>query len=215
MPHNDPHAVATPEDLRALYGEASERVKAKKAQNITSETQRALEMAPFFVLATTDESGHCDASPRGGPPGLIQVLDETTIAFPDLTGNRLIDSLQNIMDTGRVGLLVVTPGNDETIRVDGRAHLTLDPEVTQRWDGLINRVRLGVVVSVDNVFVHCAMAFKRSSMWDPESWKHHADTPDMAVLFNEMTGSNDDPQAMRRALDADYAEVLASEQPGG
>lgn len=210
----DPHQISDIATLRALYGEAAERVVAKKASALTADVRTALALAPFFILATSDEEGRCDASPRGGPSGLIQVLDDNTVVLPDLTGNRLIDSLQNIVRNPNVGLLVITPGNDETIRIDGSARLTTDPDILSSWDGLLNKVKLAVVVSIDNLFVHCAMAFRRSAMWDAETWSQYENTPDMATMFNEMTGGNDDPAEVNALLEVAYAEVLAEERPG-
>ena len=211
MPSDDPHAITDQTSLRAMYGESA--VEHKKSPVLTPSAAASLRMAPFFVLGTADARGRCDASPRGGPSGIIQILDEGTIAFPDLPGNRLIDSLRNIVDNPHVGLLVVTPGKDETIRIDGRARLTTDPELLARWDGLVRKAKLAVVVSIDTVFVHCALAFRRSEFWSAETWADYEATPDMTVIFNEMTGAEDDPAVFRTALDREYEEILADERP--
>lgn len=209
---HDPHKINDQAALRAMYGESA--VEEKKVPRLTPSTVTALELAPFFVLSTADAQGRCDASPRGGPSGLIQVLDESTVAFPDLPGNRLIDSLQNIVDNPHLGMLVVTPGKDETIRIDGRAHLTTDPDLLTRWDGVVRKAKLAVVVSIDAVFVHCALAFRRSELWDPRTWPDYEATPDLVELFNEMTGSEMDVSDTRTSLENEYAQTLAEERSG-
>lgn len=207
---HDPHMISDQASLRAMYGESA--VEAKKVPELTPSTVAALDLAPFFVLSTADANGRCDASPRGGPPGLIQILDDSTVAFPDLPGNRLIDSLQNIVDNPHLGMLVITPGKDDTIRIDGRAHLTTDPEILARWDGVVRKAKLAVVVSIDAVFVHCALAFRRSELWDPRTWPDYESTPDLIELFSEMTGLDMDVNDSRASLEDGYTQTLAEER---
>lgn len=213
----DPHRVESIDQLRELYRQPSARVQAKKTPVIDDLTRRVIEHSPFFLLSTASATGECDVSPRGGPPGQLAVLQgEPTgrVAFGDLSGNNLLDSLQNIVANPGVGLLVLTPGRDETLRIDGRAHLSTDPELLGRWDHLVRRPKVAVVIDVDNVFIHCAMAFRRSGLWDPATW--NADdqaVPDAVDMFVVHTGSHDDRAALRSGLDADYAQALAAEQP--
>ncbi len=125
--------ITTQEQLRELYRTPSKLVQAKKTAVIDATTREIVEASPFFLLATADADGRCDVSPRGGPPGQLIVLDEHRVAFPDLSGNNLIDSLSNIVDNPQAGLLVLTPGTDETLRIDGRATISVDPELLDRW----------------------------------------------------------------------------------
>ncbi len=199
--------------LRAHYGEASERVKTKKGSVLEGETVHAIEMAPFFCLSTSDSAGRCDASPRGGPSGFIKVLDDRTLAFPDLSGNRLIDSLSNIVENPNIGMLIMTPGRDETIRVDGRAKITTEADAVAIWDGILGGVKATIVVDVDNVFIHCAKAFRRSGLWQPETWDAYKESPDATVVFNAIVDTCVEPSDMRQFLEADYAETLAGEAP--
>lgn len=200
-------------DLRAHYGEASERVKAKKGSVLEGETVKALEMAPFFCLSTADSEGRCDASPRGGPSGFIKVLDNHTLAFPDLSGNRLVDSLSNIVENPNIGMLVMTPGHDETIRVDGTAKITTNPDSLAIWDDILGGVKATIIVEVDNVFIHCAKAFRRSGLWRPETWDAYKESPDATVVFNAIVETGVDPDEMRYFLEADYKESFAGEVP--
>lgn len=199
------------EQLRELYREPSDRVKAKKVNTIGPETMARLAASPFALLSTASSTGACDVSPRGGPPGMIVTLDEHTVAIPDLGGNNLIDSLTNIVDNPHAGLLVLSPGNDETVRIDGRATLRTDDDILDRWEGLFRRPKLAVVIEVDAVFIHCAKAFRRSGLWDPETW--NAEAPDAAALFNEHLGGGLDVDAIRGSLDASYEQDLSAEAP--
>jgi PPOX class probable FMN-dependent enzyme len=201
------------ESLRAHYGEPSERVKAKKGSVLEGETVQAIEMAPFFCLSTSSSAGRCDASPRGGPSGFIKVLNGTTLAFPDLSGNRLVDSLSNIVENPNIGMLIMTPGRDETIRVEGRAKITTEPEAVAIWDDILGGVKATIVVEVDNVFIHCAKVFRRSGLWRPETWDAYKDSPDATVVFNAIVDTGVDPGDMREFLEADYEESLAGEVP--
>jgi len=211
-PH-DPHAVTDGAALRAMYGETSERVAQKKGSRLTPTVVAALELAPFFCLSTSDSAGRCDASPRGGPSGFLRVIDEQTLAFPDLSGNRLIDSLSNLVENPAVGMLIITPGRDETIRINGTARLTLAPEVLALWDGVLRGVKLAVVVTVDDVYVHCAKAFRRSRLWQPDTWADYDSTPDMTDVFNDIVGATGGTAEMRTMLETDYEQTLSAERP--
>lgn len=205
--------LRNPGDLRDHYGEPSNRVKSKKGSELVGDTVTAIEMAPFFCLSTSDSEGHCDASPRGGPSGFIKVLDENTLTFPDLSGNRLIDSLSNIVENPNIAMLIMTPGHDETIRVDGTAQITTDPDATAIWDGMLGGVKAAIVVSVDNVFIHCAKAFRRSGLWQPETWGTYSQAPDATVVFNSIVDTGINPADMREFLEADYEDTLSKEVP--
>ena len=125
--------------------------------------------------------------------------------------NNLIDSLSNIIQNPHAGLLVLTPGSDETVRVDGVAELRTDEAILDRWNGLFRRPKLAVVLTVDSVFIHCAKAFRRSCLWDPTTWT--ADAPDAAALLDEHLGGGLDLGAVRTSLDESYEVDLAEEQP--
>ena len=157
------HDITTSEQLRALYREPHDMVKAKKGATITGAMARFVAASPFFCLATAHADGTCDVSPRGGPAGQLRLLDEgRSVAFPDLSGNNLLDSLSNLVSNPRAGLLVMVPGSDETLRIDGPARLTTDPEILGLWDDELRTPKLAVVVEVTSAFLHCAKAYRRS-----------------------------------------------------
>lgn len=210
----DSHQVTSIDQLRSLYRKPSDLVKAKKSDHIDEVTAAFIESSPFFLLATSDRSGACDVSPRGGPPGQLVVLDDQRVAFPDLGGNNLVDSLRNLIDNPQAGLLVLTPGRDETLRLDGAAIITTDPAVLDHWDGVLRRPEVAVVVTIANAFLHCAKAFRRSQLWHPESWRRFGELPDHVDMFLAQTGLDLEPGRMRGLLEQDYDESLAAEQPG-
>jgi PPOX class probable FMN-dependent enzyme len=204
--------ITSEEQLRQLYRQPSERVLKKKGNRIDGATERFVAVSTFLCLATANADGSCDVSPRGGPPGQLKLLnDGHTVALPDLAGNNLIDSLLNVVSNGHAGLLVMSPGSDETLRIDGRARLTTDPDILGLWSDELRVPKVAVVVEVDSVFMHCAKAFRRGKVWEPEAWADLADTV-ACEMFNDISGADMPPAEMRQYLEADYAASLAEER---
>jgi PPOX class probable FMN-dependent enzyme len=165
------HTISSVEEVRELYGFPSGVAKDKIIDHLDPHCRDFIARSPFVLLSTTDAEGRCDVSPRGGPPGFVEALDEKRLVFADAKGNKLVDSLRNIVATGRAGLLFLIPGLDETLRVNGRAFLTADPAILDRHVIQENRPpRLAVGLEVEEAFLHCAKAFIRSDLWNPESW---------------------------------------------
>jgi PPOX class probable FMN-dependent enzyme len=164
------HLVPDVAALRALYHEPSELIRNKKVNRIDDLSRQYIEGSPFCLVATADAHGHCDVSPRGGPPGFIRVLDDTGLAIPDLTGNNLLDSLTNIVANPHVGLLFIIPGRDETLRVEGEAWLTTDPNLLALWDDELRPPRVVIGVEINALYTHCAKSFRRGRVWDSASW---------------------------------------------
>jgi uncharacterized protein len=163
--------VSTVDEVRELYGYPAGVARDKIIDRLDPHCREFIARSPFVLLSTTDENGRCDVSPRGGPPGFVEALDEKRLVFADAKGNKLVDSLRNIVATGRAGLLFLIPGLDETLRVNGRAYLTRDPAILDRHVVQENRPpRLAVGIEVEEAFLHCAKAFIRSDLWNPESW---------------------------------------------
>ncbi len=162
--------IETLDDLLALYAMPTERVRTKKRDHLDDGLRAVLAVSPFVLLATADAEGRCDVSPRGGPPGFVKPLDDRHLAIPDLNGNNLVDSLRNIVANPHAGLLVLVPGEHETVRIDGSARLTTDDDVLDRFGDELRRPTLAIVVETAAVFMHCAKSFRRGRLWDPASW---------------------------------------------
>lgn len=203
-------AVASLEELRTIYRAPHELVTGKKVQQLNEPMQRFIASAPFCLLSTSDDAGHCDVSPRGGPPGFVRTLDERRIVIPDLTGNNLIDSLSNIVANGNAGLLFVIPGRDETLRLEGRAVLTTDPELLGLWDDELRTPKVAIGITVRTAYMHCAKAFRRGRVWDAASWDE-LDPPDACELLPGAT-TPEITKLIRDALDEGYVQALAEEK---
>jgi PPOX class probable FMN-dependent enzyme len=136
----------------------------------------------MLFVATFSEEGHCDVSPRGGPPGFVTVLDDAHLAIPDATGNRRLDTLENIVATGRAGLIFIIPGRDTTLRVNGRAAVSAEPDLLSQLTPVGKAPRTAIVVEAEEVYAHCPKAFVRSKLWDPDTWPDPTDLPTSAEV---------------------------------
>lgn len=173
-------------ELEELYRAPSERVRTKKRDHLDPGTCAVLAASPFVLLSTSDDTGRCDVSPRGGPPGFVRALDDRHVAVPDLNGNNLIDSLRNVVTNPHAGLLVIVPGEHETLRIDGRAHLSRDAAVLDLFTDEVRRPVIAVIIRTDAVFTHCAKAFRRSRLWEPESWESQNARLSLAARYRQL-----------------------------
>jgi PPOX class probable FMN-dependent enzyme len=170
------------EQLREFYDAPMERAVRKDIGRLDEMARRLIAAAPMLFVATYSAEGQADVSPRGGQPGFVTVLDEEHLAIPDATGNRRLDTLENVVESGRVGLIFVIPGRDTTLRVNGPAHVTADPEVLERLTSVGKPPRTAIVVEAEEVYAHCPKAFIRSKLWDPASWPDPAGLPTPAEV---------------------------------
>ena len=207
-------SIQSIEQLRTLYHEPSALVRNKKHPTIDERSNAFLRHASFCLLATTDRDGRADVSPRGGPPGFVKVLDERHVVIPDLSGNNLLDSLGNIAGNPSVGLLVLIPGLDETLRINGQATLSIDPSVTSLWKGELRTPKIAIGIAIDEIFVHCAKAFRRGAVWDHASWIDPATSgvPDVCETYAGTYGNGMSADEFRVMLEQNYAKELADER---
>jgi uncharacterized protein len=184
MPSADPFSGAfeRPEQLRELYDEPMEVAVRKDIGHIDELCRRLIAAAPMLFVATFSSEGHADVSPRGGQPGFVTVLDEKHLAIPDATGNRRLDTLENVVSSGRVALIFVIPGRDTTLRVNGHAVVTAVPELLERLMPVGKPPKTAIVVEAEEVYTHCPKAFVRSKLWDPDSWPDPATLPTSAEV---------------------------------
>jgi len=192
------------EDLRALYGNARERSVKKEIPQLDPHCIRFIGLSPFLVVSSAGASGDLDASPRGGDPGFVKVLDSHTLLIPDSPGNNRLDTLQNIVQTGRVGLLFLVPGVDETLRVNGTAWLSTD-EADRAACADAKRVpKLAIRVSVQAAYLHCAKALMRSKLWDATRQVDRTCMPSMGEMMKDQIGG-DIPAETQQQMLARYA----------
>ena len=161
-------AIVDEAGLRAVYGPAARAVREKAFPHFDPHSRRYIALSPFFCIGSSRADGLADVSPRGGEPGFVHVLDDTRLAFPDRPGNNRLDTLANIVHQPAVGLLFFLPGVTDMLRVNGRAAITTDAALMERFrhDGRLPRSV--VVVTVDEVYFHCSKALLRSDLWNPE-----------------------------------------------
>jgi PPOX class probable FMN-dependent enzyme len=173
--------VTTAEQLRGLVGEPVRRVADKVRDRLVDADRAFLAASPFWLVATAGPDGRCDVSPKGDPAGAVHVLDDRTLALPDRPGNRRVDGFLDVLANPHVGLLFVVPGRGDTLRVNGRAQLVQDAPFLDDLVVQGHRPRLALVVDVEEVFFHCAKAFLRARLWEPETWRPDAAPPRAAI----------------------------------
>ena len=160
--------IRSSEQLSAVIGTPSDFSLRKELKKLDDHMRRFIAHSPFAVLSTHAADGRCDASPRGDHPGFIHVVDDQTLLIPDRLGNKRVDSYRNIVETGRIGLLLLVPGLGETLRINGRAILITDPEWLTPLTVQGKRPMVAVAVQVEECFLQCAKAIIRSHLWDSE-----------------------------------------------
>lgn len=186
--------------LREHLGHPMERTQGKILPCIDPHARTVIEHSPFYLLATASSDGTCDVSPRGDPAGSVLVLDEKTLVLADRPGNKLLDSQTNILENPHAGLLFLVPGMNETLRVNGRAKLVADAPF---FDDLVvkgKRPSLAILVEVEELYLHCAKAFLRSSLWKPETWPDRSAIPSAGRMFRDQMKLDVTAEALDAAL---------------
>jgi PPOX class probable FMN-dependent enzyme len=180
--------ITSIEELRAVVEPPAPRARTllKERTTLDAHCRAFIAHSPFVLLATADANGRCDVSPKGDAPGFVHVLDERRLAIPDRPGNKRLDGMQNLLTNPHVGLIFLVPGRDETLRVNGRAWITRDPDILRRVAAQGKPPLLAVGVEIEQCFFHCAKALLRSRLWLHEKWPA-ADLPSYAcVLFDQI-----------------------------
>ncbi len=172
-------------ELRAMLGSPNEIAAKKQLSRLDAHCRAFIAHAPFVALATSDAAGRCDVSPKGDPAGFVRVLDDTHLVIPDRPGNKRFDGMRNILANPHVALLFLVPARGETLRVNGRACITRDADLLAGLAVGGKTPTLAVGVAVEEVFIHCAKAFKRSGLWEPARWPDLADLAPTAQMFHD------------------------------
>ena len=202
------HVIETAEQLRSSYGEPSERAARKSLDRLDGHCRRFIDLSPFVVLASAGSDGRVDCSPRGDPAGFVAVLDDRTVLLPDRLGNNRVDSLRNVLESPYVGLLFLIPGVDETLRLNGRASLTTDPNLLEPLSVKGRAPRSGLVIEVEEVFLQCTKALVRSRLWADES---RVDRKAVLPSFGQMLADHvglPDGEAVERDVQARIRKTM-------
>ena len=199
--------INSTEELRKSYKAPNERALKKDIGKIDRHAARFIQTSPFCVISSTDAEYHLDASPRGGEPGFIKVLDEHSLIIPDARGNNRLDSLQNIISTQRIGLLFLIPGLNDTLRVNGSATVSSKEEDLAHFAEAPFPVLSTILVTVDQCFLHCAKAFMRSQLWAAESQIAPDEFPSLGEMLKDQINATGKAET-REESERRYASEL-------
>jgi uncharacterized protein len=180
------HLITNMEQLQALYGEKMGASVVKEIDYVCSAYSKLIEAAPFVAIATSGPEG-LDCSPKGDPAGFVHILDEKTLAIPDRPGNNRIDGFRNIVRDPRIALLFLIPGVGETLRVNGRASFSIDPELMQSFAVNGKLPRCVLIVHIETVYFHCAKAIVRSKLWDESTKIDRKSLPSTGTIIAELS----------------------------
>ncbi len=200
--------VTSATELATLIGTPSELVIKKQLPELDRHMRAFIAESPFVLLGTVDRDGRCDVSPRGDVPCVAKVLDAKTLVLAERPGNRRADSLQNIMETGRVGLLFMIPGHGETLRVNGRACVFRDAEVLATMSVNGKQPVVGIGVEVEECYLQCAKALIRSKLWENPGDRAKPSLPSYAQILIDQTHVDETAESLQRRIEESYAERL-------
>ena len=188
MDLQDINYITSEDDLRALHHAPMSRATDKVLTHLDKHCRAVIELSPFCVIATQGENG-ADVSPRGDPPGFVRVLDDYTLLLPDRVGNNRLDAMSNILTNPRVGMLFLVPGMGETLRINGTARITDDARVLEPSAVQGRAPKVGLVIRVEEAFLHCAKALSRSALWDASRQIDRSVLPSYAeMLLDHVNG---------------------------
>lgn len=204
---NDAFTLATLESLRALYPAPKERAVRKQLDHLDVHGRRFIALSPFVVLASSGLDGAMDASPRGGVPGFVKTPDTHTLLIPDAPGNHRLDTLENIVATGRLGMLFMIPGVDETLRVNGAAQISTNPRLIDQVADERRRPTVVIRVRVAQAYLHCAKAFMRSRLWSAQAQVERSVLPTMGRMISEQTGLHSAEETQQQMLERYKADL--------
>jgi hypothetical protein len=197
------------DELRALMGEPSEVALKKDIGRLDEHCRAFIAHSPFMLLATAGATGRCDVSPKGDAPGFVRVLDDRHLVIPDRPGNKRFDGMQNLLDNPHAGLIFLIPGKEETLRINGRAWIVRDAEILESLTAMGKRPALAIGVEVEECFLHCAKAFKRSRLWEQPHWPDLGDLASAAQMFLDQTKMHSmTVEDMERRLQDGYRKSL-------
>jgi PPOX class probable FMN-dependent enzyme len=191
--------VNSPGQLRDLIGSPTDLVAGKIADRLNDFFRRYIEESPFVCVATTNSDGQLDVSPRGDPAGFVRILDERTLLIPERPGNRIADTLTDILESGRIALLFLVPGVGETFRVNGSAVLTDNAELLEASAVEGKVPNLGIVVTVEEAYTQCSKALIRSDLWNSEKHVDPKTMPSTGEILKAVSDPTPDVDEYERA----------------
>ena len=198
----DADELATPDAVRAHYGEPGALAKAKQLPRLDHHARAFIALSPFVVIASAGADGRADATPRGDAPGFVAVLDDRTLLLPDRRGNNRVDTALNVAENPHIGLLFMVPGLRETLRVNGRVRMTTETALLMPLAVEGQMPKAGLLVEIEEVYFHCGKALIRSDLWNPERHVARSDFPSLGRILADQINGTDGDTAERNIEDA-------------
>ena len=206
MELNPNQLIRSEAELRSYFPPTHDIAIKKVLDHIDEHARSYIKRSPFICIGTQSADGTADVSPRGDPAGFVHILDERTLLIPDRPGNNRLDTLSNILSCPNVGILFIVPGFEDTLRINGTAQVTCDPKLLEASVVHGNLPKVGIVVTVNEVFLHCAKAFRRSKLWNVDSQQDRSELPSLVnIVLDQTSGAPSDP-VERAKLDEDLEE---------
>jgi len=195
-------------EIREIYGVPHERAVKKQLPKLEKHSRAFIALSPFLVMATTDPTGRCDASPKGDAPGFVHVVDDRTLLIPDRLGNNRVDTISNLLESPGVGLIFFVPGLRETLRVNGRARITTAPVLLNTLVAQGKAPRSAFLIEVEEVYFHCGKAIIRSDLWNPAKQVAQTDFPSLGIIIAEQIGQTVAAEEAERMTEESYRARL-------
>ena len=202
------HKIQNLEQLRAVIGDEIPGLHEKNIDHVDEFARDFIERSPLIVLSTADKSGRMDASPKGDGPGFVEVLNEHTLLIPDRPGNKLAYGHQNILSNPNVGILFIVPNTRETLRINGQAELSCEPDLLQQLAARDKSATLVIRVFVDECFFHCGKAMLRSKVWDSSTWQENFRVSFGEIFAARKVAGSDVAKSIDQRIEADYRDNL-------
>ncbi len=201
--------IENKEELREYYGPANERSVKKQMAKLDEHAKKFIALSPFMVISSSTAEG-ADASPKGDPPGFVKVIDDNTLIIPDRPGNNRVDTMSNIVGNNHIGLLFLVPGMCETLRVNGRARITTDPEVLEPLSVKGKLPLSAMIVDIEDVYLHCAKALIRADLWNAEKHIERKSFPSMGQMLSDQIDEDgyDDGEELNKGIQERYKTGL-------
>lgn len=189
--------------LREIMGPTMDIAIHKSRPKLDEHCKEFIRRSPFLCIGTSNSQGKADVSPRGDPEGFVQVIDDNHLFIPDRPGNNRLDTMTNITENPNVGLLFFIPGFNDTLRVNGKARIVQDDGLAEKAKIRGKAPKVGIMIEVNEAFLHCAKAFTRSSLWDPAKYQKRSDMPSLAHMILEQVAPPDKPPTSQEIKEAD------------
>ena len=208
MPIQFDETITSRTRLREILPEYDGPFIFKVADHVTPLARRFIAASPFVVIATVGDEGRIDVSPKGDPPGFVEILDDRTLVIPDRPGNNRLDTFENILRNPAIAIIFIVPGNSETLRISGTARIVRDKAVQARHVVNGKPPELALVVDVREAFMHCSKAFVRSRIWKPEQWPDRKNVPTLAEWVADVFRPSETVAELQQVADNDARDRL-------